>query len=157
MVQPVCLVGPSDSGKTTFMESLVDELAEHGRVATIKSIHHDIEIDTPGKDTHRHRTAGADTVVGLTPSLSFRITPGGKQAADSELALLESTVDSLVDDGYDYVLIEGFHDALYPKIALGERDDIEPPVVIQGTLDSLDAAEVASRIREGTLTTDSSG
>jgi len=154
MVQPVCLVGPSDSGKTTFMESLVDELAEHGRVATIKSIHHDIEIDTLGKDTHRHRTAGADTVVGLTPTLSFQITPGGKRAADSELALLEETVDTLVDDGYEFILIEGFHDSSYPKIALGERDDIVPPVVVSGTLDTLDAATVATRIRGGRFTAD---
>ena len=154
MVQPVCLVGPSDSGKTTFMESLVAELNEHGRVATIKSIHHDIEIDTPGKDTHRHRTAGADTVVGLTPELSFQITPGGKQAADSELALLETTVDSLLTAGYEFILIEGFHDSSYPKIAFGERDDIEPPVVVRGTLDTLDAATVATRIRDGRLDAD---
>jgi len=155
MATPVCLVGPSDSGKTTFMESLVDELADDGRVGTVKSIHHDIEIDTPGKDTHRHRTAGADTVVGLTPTLSFQITPGGKQAADSELALLESTVDSLVDQGYDYVLIEGFHDSSYPKISLGERADVEPPVAIRGTLETLDAAAVAAQIRKGTLSTES--
>ncbi len=154
MVQPVCLVGPSDSGKTTFMELLVDELDGHGRVATIKSIHHDIEIDTPGKDTHRHRTAGADTVVGLTPTLSFQITPGGKQAADSETALLQETVDSLVKDGYDYLLIEGFHNSAYPKIALGERADIEPPVVVRGTLETLEAADVATKIREGRLAAD---
>ena len=155
MVQPVCLVGPSDSGKTTFMESLVDELGSYGQVATIKSIHHDIEIDTPGKDTHRHRTAGADTVVGLTPSLSFQITPGGKGAADSETALLHSTVDSLVDEGYDFILIEGFHDSPYPKIALGDRDDIEPPVVVRGTLETLDAAQVATQINDGQLSGES--
>ena len=51
MPTTVCLVGPSDSGKTTFVESLVAELGGDGRVATIKSIHHDIEIDPPGKDT----------------------------------------------------------------------------------------------------------
>ncbi len=155
MATPVCLVGPSDSGKTTFMESLVDELADHGRVATIKSIHHDIEIDTPGKDTHRHRTAGADTVVGLTPTLSFQITPGGKLAAGSEVALLENTVDSLRADGYEFVLIEGFHDSPYPKIALGERDDIEPPIAVSGTVATLDAAAVAAKIRDGQLSANS--
>lgn len=147
----LCLVGPSDSGKTTFIKSLVDELSAVGRVATIKSIHHDIEIDTPGKDTYRHREAGADTVVGLTPSLSFRITPGGKDAATSEMALLESTVDSLTAEGYDFVLIEGFHDSPYPKIELGERLDTKPPVVASGSLDTLDAAELAAEIIDGTL------
>ncbi len=151
MVQPVCLVGPSDSGKTTLMQSLVEELGDNGRVATIKSIHHDIEIDSPGKDTHRHRTAGADTVVGLTPSVSFQITPGGKRGADSETALLESTVDSLSADGYEFILIEGFHDSSYPKIVLGERDDIEPPIAVRGTLETLEAADIAARIRETDL------
>ena len=151
MATAVCLVGPSDSGKTTLMESLVSTLGEYGRVATIKSIHHDIEIDTPGKDTYRHREAGADTVVGLTPSLSFRITPGGKAAATSEIALLESTIESLETEGYDFVLIEGFHDSPYPKIELGQRADTEPPIVASGSLDSLDAEQLAAEINDGTL------
>ncbi|MFD1643132.1 molybdopterin-guanine dinucleotide biosynthesis protein B [Halohasta litorea] len=146
----VCLVGPSDSGKTTLAESLVDALGDYGRVATIKSIHHDIEIDTPGKDTYRHREAGADTVVGLTPSLSFQITPGGKEAT-GEQALLESTVDSLRAEGYEFVLIEGFHDAPYPKIEVGERADTEPPIVASGSLDSLDVEQLAASIADGTL------
>lgn len=147
----ICLVGPSDSGKTTLMESLVAELGDYGRVATIKSIHHDVEIDTPGKDTHRHREAGADTVVGLTPSLSFQLTPGGKEAATSETALLESTVDRLDAEGYEFVLVEGFHDSPYPKIELGERDDTEPPVVASGTVDELDVAQLAASIADRTL------
>jgi molybdopterin-guanine dinucleotide biosynthesis protein B len=147
----VCLVGPSDSGKTTLMESLVDALGAHGTVATIKSIHHDIEPDTPGKDTYRHREAGADTVVGLTPTLSFQITPGGKAAATSEMALLEETIAGLEADGYAFVLIEGFHDSPYPKIAVGERDDTEPPVVASGTVDSLDVEQLAASIADGTL------
>ena len=147
----VCLVGPSDSGKTTLMESLVDELGDYGRVATIKSIHHDIEIDTPGKDTYRHREAGADTVVGLTPSLAFQITPGGKDAATSEGALLEATVDRLLDEGYEFVLVEGFHDSAYPKIEVGQRTDTEPPVVASGTVEGLDVAGLAGSIADGTL------
>jgi molybdopterin-guanine dinucleotide biosynthesis protein B len=147
----VCLVGPSDSGKTTLMTALVDALGDHGRVATIKSIHHDIEVDTPGKDTYRHREAGADTVVGLTPSLSFQLTPGGKEAASSEAALLDETVDRLHAEGYEFVLVEGFHESAYPKIAVGERADTEPPVVASGTVDSLDPAALAAAIADGTL------
>ncbi len=146
----LCLVGPSDSGKTTLMESLVDALGDYGQVATIKSIHHDIEIDTPGKDTYRHREAGADTVVGLTPTLSFQITPGGKDAT-GEQDLLEETVDSLRAEGYDFVLIEGFHDSPYPKIEVGQRADTEPPIVASGSPDSLDVEQLAASIADGTL------
>ena len=150
MHPPLCVVGPSDAGKTTLLESLVDELADAGRVGTIKSIHHDIEIDTPGKDTHRHRTAGADTVVGLTPSLSFEITPGGKAAADSELAALESTVDDLRAAGYEFILIEGFHNASYPKFVVGDRP-VALPVVVRAPPEAVDTAALATAMIEGTL------
>jgi molybdopterin-guanine dinucleotide biosynthesis protein B len=150
MHPPLCIVGPSDAGKTTLIESLVAELADAGRVGTVKSIHHDIEIDTPGKDTHRHRTAGADTVVGLTPSLRFEITPGGKDAADSEVALLESTVDDLRAAGYDYVLIEGYHDAPYPKLVVGDRP-AAPPIIARGQPAAFDISALATAMIEGTL------
>ncbi|TQQ79619.1 molybdopterin-guanine dinucleotide biosynthesis protein B [Halonotius roseus] len=150
MHPPLCIVGPSDAGKTTLIESLVAELADSGRVGTIKSIHHDIEIDTPGKDTHRHRTAGADTVVGLTPSLRFEITPGGKDAADSEVALLKSTVDDLRAAGYDYVLIEGYHNAPYPKLVVGDRP-AAPPIIARGPPAAFDVSSLATAMIEGTL------
>ncbi len=148
-MQILCVVGAQNSGKTTLVEALVGALGAHGRVATIKSIHHDIDPDTPGKDTHRHRIAGADTVIGLTPSYSFEITPGGKRAADSEQSVLVDTVERLRQRGYEYVLVEGFHDSSYPKIALGERENIEPPVVIRETFDSIDVAAVTNAIVEG--------
>ncbi|MEY7849576.1 molybdopterin-guanine dinucleotide biosynthesis protein B [Natrarchaeobius sp. A-rgal3] len=76
----VRLVGSSDSGKTTLVESLVPRLTERDdRVATVKSIHHDVEIDTPGTDTYRHRAAGAETVVGITPELTFDVSTRGKR------------------------------------------------------------------------------
>lgn len=149
-MEVVCIVGSSDSGKTTLIESLATRLSEAGSVATIKSIHHDIEIDTPGKDTYRHRTAGADTVVGLTPTLSFQITPGGKEAADSETALLAETVEQLRSEGYDFLLIEGFHNCSYPKLVLGDRA-VEPPVVRRTSLSDVDTAAVATEIIEGTF------
>ena len=150
MHPPLCVVGPSDAGKTTLLESLVAELADAGRVGTIKSIHHDIEIDTPGKDTYRHRTAGADTVVGLMPSLRFEITSGGKTAADSEVDLLESTVDDLRAAGYDFVLIEGFHNAPYPKLVVGDRP-VDSPIIARGPPAAFDTPALATAMIEGTL------
>jgi molybdopterin-guanine dinucleotide biosynthesis protein B len=149
-MQRVCVVGPSDSGKTTLVEALLDALAGAAPVATVKSIHHDIDPDTPGTDTHRHRTAGADTAVGLTPSYAFEITPGGKRAAESERALLAATLDRLEREGYAIALVEGFHDAPYPKIVLGDRD-VTPPVAVRGSLAALDVDALAAAIADGTL------
>ncbi|QCC57522.1 molybdopterin-guanine dinucleotide biosynthesis protein B [Natrinema thermotolerans] len=130
----VCLAGPSDAGKTSLVERLVPRLAADGRVATVKSIHHDIEIDTPGTDTHRHRSAGAETVVGVTPELTFDITARGKrnppeptvdepllETDDPELRALSRTLERLADRGYDTVIVEGFADASVPTILVGDR------------------------------------
>ncbi|ELY43499.1 molybdopterin-guanine dinucleotide biosynthesis protein B [Natronorubrum sulfidifaciens] len=139
----VCLAGPSDSGKTTLVEELVPKLAEDGRVATVKSIHHDIEIDTPGTDTHRHRTAGAETVVGITPELTFDISTRGKRdppsspdsnelfdSTDPELQALASTLARLERRGYEFVIVEGFSAAPLPTILVGDCD----PAAVGGEL-----------------------
>lgn len=160
MTTVVCVVGASDTGKTTLIEALVARLRTHGRVATVKSIHHDIEIDTPGKDTYRHREAGAKTVVGITPSRTFRITEEGKREGNgeagtgtetgSETAILERTVDDLVSGGYEYVLVEGFHDAPYPKIDLGDREGTTPPVVARAeSAEGIDVDALVDRLLEG--------
>lgn len=144
----VCLIGPSDSGKTTLVETLVPRLSDTARVATVKSIHHDIEIDTPGADTHRHRTAGAETVVGITPELTFDISTRGKRnpptvAADRypfnyddpELRALASTLDRLAGRGYEIVLVEGFAKSGLPTILVGDRDPatVDGPIIGRGT------------------------
>lgn len=121
----VAIAGYQNSGKTTLVERLVAALAERGSVGTVKSIHHDVDIDTPGKDTHRHRTAGADAVVGLTPSLSFQIRVEGSASDLDPDDSLERGLDLLGDD-YDFVLAEGFKSADVPKILVG---DIEPSAV----------------------------
>gem|GEM_PF-4442561 len=83
--------------------------------------------------------------------MSFEITPGGKRAADSETALLDATVDDLRADGYQVILIEGYHNSSYPKLVLGDRDDIDPPVVARGSPDSFDVASLAAAIVDETL------
>lgn len=142
----VCLAGPSDSGKTTLVEDLVPRLAaDDTRVATVKSIHHDIEIDTPGADTHRHRTASAETVVGITPELTFDISTRGKrnppdaptafddhlETDDPEQRALASTLERLARRGSDIVVVEGFTAAPLPTILVGERspDDVGGSIV----------------------------
>ncbi|MEK7810534.1 MAG: molybdopterin-guanine dinucleotide biosynthesis protein B, partial [Pseudomonadota bacterium] len=55
----ISIVGHSGCGKTTLMVALIRELSRQGlRVATIKHAHHKVELDTPGKDSYRHKEAG---------------------------------------------------------------------------------------------------
>lgn len=96
--------GYSGSGKTTLVERLIPVLRLHGqRVSVVKHAHHKFDIDHPGKDTYRHREAGAFEVV---------------VASDRRLALIREfeqpaqlSVHELIAelyDGVDWVLVEGF-------------------------------------------------
>ena len=68
MIPIVSVVGKSDSGKTTLIEKLVPELTRRGyRVATVKHDMHGFEVDREGKDSWRHKQAGAHTVVIASP------------------------------------------------------------------------------------------
>lgn len=58
------IVGWSGSGKTTLIEKLVPRFAARGmRVSVLKHAHHGFDVDTPGKDSYRHRQAGATEVL----------------------------------------------------------------------------------------------
>jgi len=107
------LVGPSNSGKTTLIERLTDRLDQRGRVATVKHLDHEPTIDTDGKDTARHRAAGARATYGLTEEGGWFATGAGRT--------LPATLAEL-DGRYDYVLIEGFSDADVPAVVLGGRE-----------------------------------
>ena len=98
----VAIVGLQGSGKTTLIERLIPELQKRGlTVSTIKHAHHHaIELDTPGKDSHRHRVAGASEVIVASDTGWARI------AASSEPASLQILLGQLRP--VDVVLVEGF-------------------------------------------------
>lgn len=137
----VCVAGPSDSGKTSLVERLVGRLSAAGPVGTVKSIHHDVELDRASTDTHRHRLAGADAVVGVTPRLTVTFEPRGKadpqppsaetwldsglartSAEAREWRALEGILERFHRQGYAYVLVEGFSSAPVPTIVVGDED-----------------------------------
>jgi molybdopterin-guanine dinucleotide biosynthesis protein B len=98
----VAVVGRQGSGKTTLIEKLIPALRDRGlTVSTIKHTHHHhIELDVPGKDSHRHRVAGASEVIVASDSGWARIAASSKPANLPELLAQLGAVD--------VVLVEGF-------------------------------------------------
>jgi molybdopterin synthase catalytic subunit len=132
------VVGPSDSGKTTLVERLADRLDDIGRVATVKHLTHAPDLDTKGKDTDRHRTAGATATYGITDDEGWFAT--------GETRTLQGTLDDLAPD-YDYCLVEGMSDADLPQVVLGGRDHAGPTLLEASEADAVDVDEVVERLR----------
>ncbi len=118
----VGFAGYSGSGKTTLVERLIPVLRLQGlRVSVVKHAHHRFDIDHPGKDTYRHREAGAFEVV---------------IASNRRLALLREfeqetqlTVHQLLAElyeGVDWVLVEGFKDSDLLKIEVWRASANKP-------------------------------
>ena len=79
MIPIISIVGKSDSGKTTLIEKLVPVLTKRGyRVATVKHDVHGFEVDREGKDSWRHKQAGAPTGGFLLPHKRGFIWGGGE-------------------------------------------------------------------------------
>jgi molybdopterin-guanine dinucleotide biosynthesis protein B len=146
------VAGHSDTGKTTHVERLVPALAERGRVATVKSIHHDVEVDERGTDTYRHRQAGAERVAGVTPSTTFEVGAAGKRRAVErdgvEAGALRDRLLAFSRAGVDYAVVEGFSASLVPVVLTDEavRETVGGPVL--GHVDDLDLDEEIERIEE---------
>ena len=125
------LAGWSGSGKTTLMTALIPEFASRGiTVSTVKHAHHAFDIDQPGKDSWRHRQAGAREVM---------------VASDHRWALMhelrgapEPSLDDLLQQmsPVDLVLVEGFKRHPHPKIEVYRRSlgkpllHLEDPLVV---------------------------
>ena len=109
----VHIVGRKNSGKTTLIEKIIPQLSARGyRVATIKHHHsaHPIDLDWEGKDSWRHRKAGAKAVAVISPSETALF-----QDVDTPTPLLE-IVGNLKE--VDVVLVEGFHSEAQLEIRL---------------------------------------
>jgi molybdopterin synthase catalytic subunit len=116
-MQVLGIVGHSDAGKTTLVERLVERCGPEGRVATVKHCTHPPDVDTEGKDTARHRAAGAAETVALTDE--------GEWFATGESRNLTETLDTLAPE-YDYAFVEGYSQSSLPKVVLGDREAADP-------------------------------
>jgi molybdopterin-guanine dinucleotide biosynthesis protein MobB len=105
----------SGTGKTTLLEKLIPQLTAQGiRIGMVKHAHHEFDIDKPGKDSYRLRTAGARQML---------IASSKRQALMTENpAPREPRLDELITrldlDTLDLVLVEGFRQVPFPKIEL---------------------------------------
>ena len=97
------IIGWKNSGKTGLMERLVSEITARGlTVSTIKHAHHSFDVDHPGKDSHRHRVAGATEVL-LASGNRWALMHELRDAAEpplSELLFKLSPVDLVLIEGY---------------------------------------------------------
>ena len=105
------ITGRKNTGKTTLVEKLVAEIIARGfRVSTVKHAHHDTDVDHPGRDSHRHRMAGAEEVL-LASARRWALMHELRGREEPELAEHLARLERV-----DLVLVEGFKQAAHPKI-----------------------------------------
>lgn len=109
----LCFVGRSNSGKTTLIERLIPELVKAGyKVATVKHAGHGFDLDTEGKDSWRHKRAGASTVMVLSKGSLAMFADVNDDIKVSELR------DRFLDQSLDLIIAEGWKSEGFPKIVV---------------------------------------
>lgn len=102
----------SGAGKTTLVEALIPRFVARGlRVAVIKHAHHRFDVDTPGKDSWRHRKAGAREVLVVSDvrmALMREFAEPGTPPVHELIARIDPSVD--------WLLVEGFRGSDLPKV-----------------------------------------
>jgi molybdopterin-guanine dinucleotide biosynthesis protein MobB len=105
------VTGWKNAGKTGLMERLVAEITGRGyTVSTVKHAHHTFDVDQPGKDSHRHRIAGATEVL-LASRNRFALMHELREAEEPSLETLLQKLSPV-----DLVLVEGYKRDRHPKV-----------------------------------------
>lgn len=123
MVRVFGFAGWSGSGKTTLIEQLIPRLVARGlRVSLIKHAHHGFDIDKPGKDSYRHREAGATEVL-ITSTQRWVLMHELRDAPEPPLAEQVARMSPC-----DLVLVEGFKHEPIPKLEV-HRPSVGKPLL----------------------------
>ena len=119
------IVAYSGTGKTTLLKQLIPLLTQQGvRVGLIKHSHHNVDVDTPGKDSYELRKAGALQTMVASSRRWALMTETPEEATEPDLFSLASRFDS---SKIDLILVEGFKHEPVPKIAL-YRAEVGKPI-----------------------------
>ena len=122
------VIGWKNSGKTSLMERLVREITGRGfSVSTIKHVHHSVDLDQPGKDSFRHRAAGAREVV-LASADRFALMVEHR-GPEPELPAILARLAPV-----DLVLVEGYKRDAHPKIEVWREETGQPLIQPQDAL-----------------------
>jgi molybdopterin-guanine dinucleotide biosynthesis protein B len=115
--------GYSGSGKTTLIEQLIPRFVSRGlRVSLMKHAHHDFDIDRPGKDSWRHREAGASEVM-ITSTQRWVVMHELRGEPEPDLATQLRRFEPC-----DLILVEGYKRARIPKIEVYRASTGREPI-----------------------------
>jgi molybdopterin-guanine dinucleotide biosynthesis adapter protein len=119
------VIGWKNSGKTGLMERLVSEITGRGfSVSTVKHVHHTVDLDQPGKDTYRHRQAGArEVVLASADRLAVMVEHRGPEP---ELPAVLARMAPV-----DLILVEGYKRDAHPKVEVW-REETGHPLIQPG-------------------------
>jgi molybdopterin-guanine dinucleotide biosynthesis protein B len=120
------VVGWKNAGKTTLVERLVAEIAGRGfSVSTVKHTHHRVDVDQKGKDSWRHRQAGAQQVI-LSSSSRWAIMTELRGAPEAPLSELLGHLASV-----DLVIVEGYKRDGHPKVEAWRAETGQPLIALE--------------------------
>ncbi len=117
------LAGWSGAGKTTVVTRLIPELGRRGvSVSTLKHAHHAFDLDTPGKDSHAHREAGAREVL-ISSERRWALMRELRDEPEAELPDLLARLSPV-----DLVIVEGFKRQAHAKLEIHRAANGKPPL-----------------------------
>jgi molybdopterin-guanine dinucleotide biosynthesis protein MobB len=117
------IVGRKNAGKTHLVTRLLHAAVTRGlTVSTVKHAHHGFDVDQPGKDSHRHREAGASEVL-VSSALRYALVHEHRGAPEPSLDDLLARLSPC-----DLVLVEGFKAGTHPKLEVYRSACGQPPL-----------------------------
>ncbi|TNF60151.1 MAG: molybdopterin-guanine dinucleotide biosynthesis protein B [Burkholderiales bacterium] len=139
--------GFSGAGKTTLMEGVIRALRAQGqRVSVVKHAHHGLVVDQPGKDSWRHREAGAYEVVAASSEHLMLVRSFERPQALSPHDLIRA-----LHPGVDWVLVEGFRDSNLLRIEVWRHETGHPARYPDDAFIVAIATDSPERMPEATL------